>query len=99
MKAIIKKVNIAGRSYPVETFEDENPILVQTLTRLEKDLRDFQSHFPNNTAQDNLAMTVLTYGLELSKNSSSLAQFDLLPSLEVLNSKLDEIFDSSNSLV
>lgn len=66
----VKEVIIAGRPYPVEILQGEEQILDNALKTVHSDLTGFKKAYGKSDSQDILAMTLLTYAMELQSNRS-----------------------------
>ena len=63
-------VVIAGRPYSLLLQEADQPTLVRLVKELNDKVRHFQTNYPKRDKQDLLAMSLLTYAVDLHKQRS-----------------------------
>ena len=91
-KGKIIDVKIAERSYPVEIMLGEEKIFEHALNAVQKDLASFKNTFGKQDIQDFLAMTLLTYAVNLEQQKNADIQqnhSELLQKLHDLETQLD----------
>lgn len=91
-KGKIIEVKIAERLYPVEVMLGEEKIFEHALNAVQKDLASFKNTYGKQDIQDYLAMTLLTYAvnLEHQKNADILQNYsELFQKLHDLEAQLD----------
>lgn len=59
------QVMIAGRTYPIKVEEKDIPSIRRVVEEINNKVKDFQLTYINKDRQDCLAMTLLTYAVEL----------------------------------
>ena len=90
----VKEVIIAGRPYPVEILQGEEQILDKALKTVHSDLTGFQKTYGKSDSQDVLAMTLLTYAMELQSNRSHSSDIAIKSALDKIDA-LDELIDQA----
>jgi cell division protein ZapA len=60
-------VVIAGRPYSMKVSQDDEPVLRRLVKEINEKLKQFQSAYQNKDKQDLLAMSLLTYAVDLHK--------------------------------
>jgi len=68
---ISMSVMIAGRSYPLRVKEADTESIQQVVDELNEKIKDFQLTYINKDKQDCLAMSLLTYAVDLQKTKQS----------------------------
>lgn len=87
-------VLIAGRPYPLRIRVDEEPAIRRLVKEVNDKLNHFQQTYPDRDKQDYLAMSVLTYAVDLYKSKQSLSPApvqDLSPQLAQLEALADAL--------
>ena len=65
------QVMIAGRSYPLKVKEQDMDSIRRVVEEINEKIKDFQLTYINKDKQDCLAMSLLTYAVELHKTKLS----------------------------
>ena len=65
------QVMIAGRSYPLKVREQDMDSIRRVVEEINEKIKDFQLTYINKDKQDCLAMSLLTYAVELHKTKLS----------------------------
>ena len=91
-KEKLKDVIIAGRPYPVEIVPGEEQILDNALKSIHKDLTGFKKSYGKSDDQDVLAMTLLTYAMELQQYKSNAPGTELQSAYNKLDA-IEELVD------
>ena len=63
-------VTIAGRPYPLKINANDEAAIRKIVKEVNEKVNKFQLTYPNREKQDCLALTLLTYAVDLSKASS-----------------------------
>ena len=85
-KEKLKEVIIAGRPYPVEIVPGEEQILDNALKAVHSDLTGFKKSYGKSDDQDVLAMTLLTYAMDLQSNKSTTSDDRLKSAIDKIDS-------------
>ena len=91
-KEKLKEVIIAGRPYPVEIVQGEEQILDNALKSVHRDLTGFKKSYGKSDDQDVLAMTLLTYAMDLQSNKSHSPDLDLQRAIDKIDS-IEELIE------
>ena len=65
------QVMIAGRTYPLKVKEHDMEAIRHVVEEINEKVKDFQLTYINKDKQDCLAMSLLTYAVELHKSKLS----------------------------
>ncbi len=86
------KVTIAGRSYPLKIKSHEEETIRRITKEMNEKINHFQITFSPKDKQDSIAMTLMTYAVELNryKNQASIKDAD---------KELSEVEDLLDSLL
>ena len=88
------KVMIAGRPYPLKIQESDEPTIQKIVKEVNDEINRFAATYSNLDKQDCLAMTLLTYAVDLQKaKKASVSLSD-----QELSAKLSQIEDLLNQL-
>ena len=60
-------VLIADRPYPLKIKEGDEPVILRIVKEVNDKIRLFQTTYPRKERQDCMAMTLLTYAVDLHK--------------------------------
>lgn len=77
---------VADRTYPMKVKPDEEEIVRNAAKQVNEKVKEFQVQYGTNDRQDFLAMTALTYAVDLHKNEVKAQQGN-----SQLSSKLDQL--------
>lgn len=69
---------IAGRSYPLRVKENDRESIQEVVDEINEKIKDFQLTYINKDKQDCLAMSLLTYAVDLHKLKQSDSESQLL---------------------
>jgi cell division protein ZapA (FtsZ GTPase activity inhibitor) len=84
-------VIIGGRSYPLKVKESERDDLQEIVRQVNEKIKNFQLTYTNRDTQDSLAMTLLTYAVDLQKAHQNQAGKPLAEKVRNLNEVLDKL--------
>lgn len=87
-------VLIAGRPYPLKVKASDEAAIRKIVKDVNEQVNRFQLSYPNKDKQDCLAMTVLTYAVDLYKIRQSLSTMQDPQIVEKL-SQLDAFLDQA----
>ncbi len=86
------QVVIAGRTYPLRVKAGDEASIQQVVDSLNEKIRDFQLTYINKDVQDCLAMALLTYAVELQKQTQTEeSSEDLVKKVDQLETLIDDI--------
>ncbi len=86
------QVVIAGRTYPLRVKVGDEASIQQVVDSLNEKVRDFQLTYINKDVQDCLAMALLTYAVELQKQTQKEeTSDDLVKKVDQLETLIDDI--------
>ncbi len=86
------QVVIAGRTYPLRVKAGDKASIQQVVDSLNEKVRDFQLTYINKDVQDCLAMALLTYAVELQKQTQKEeTSDDLVKKVDQLETLIDDI--------
>lgn len=86
------QVVIAGRTYPLRVKSGDEDSIQQVVDSLNEKVRDFQLTYINKDVQDCLAMALLTYAVELQKQTQKEeTSDDLVKKVDQLETLIDDI--------
>lgn len=88
-------VTIAGRPYPLKINAEDEPVILRLIKEVNEKIRQFQTAYKSKDKQDLVAMSLLTYALDLhksrSKTAASIASDSLSDSILQIDSLLNEL--------
>ena len=90
-------VVIAGRPYSLKVQPEDEPVILRLTKELNDKVRQFQAVYKNKGKQDFLAMTLLTYAVDLHKSRTKNAADSSIPinhltdSLQEIDNLLDDL--------
>lgn len=93
-KEKVKEVIIAGRPYPVEILHGEEQILDNALKSVHRDLTGFKKSYGKSDDQDVLAMTLLTYAMDLQSKRNHSPDLEIQSALDKID-YLEELIDKA----
>ena len=86
------QVVIAGRTYPLRVKSGDEASIQQVVDTLNEKVRDFQLTYINKDVQDCLAMALLTYAVELQKQTKTEKESEaLIQKVDQLETLIDDI--------
>lgn len=85
------QVNIAGRSYPLKIKESDEARIRLVVDGVNEKINTFQMTYSGRDKQDLLAMTLLTYAVELQNTSESINDSGLEAKLQSIDQLIDQI--------
>ena len=88
---------IAGRPYPLKVKREDEVVIRQIVKEVNEKISRFQQTYPGKEKQDHLAMTLLTYAVDLFKAApGNSPENDLLSQkIQDLNKILDQALTRS----
>ena len=91
---ISMSVMIAGRSYPLRVKEGDTESIQQVVDDLNEKIKDFQLTYINKDKQDCLAMSLLTYAVELQKTKQADGSDQSIASkIDLLEKMIDNVLN------
>ena len=92
-------VVIAGRPYPLKINPKDEPVVRELVNQVNARVNQFQQTYKKDK-QDLLAMTLLTYAMDLhkskSKVASELSTHPLFDNIQELDALVEQLLDLSN---
>ena len=90
-------VTIAGRPYSLKVQAEDEPVILRLTKEINEKLRQFQTTYKSKDKQDLLAMTLLTYSVDLhkarTKTSTDLSTNHLTEPLQDIENLLDNLLE------
>lgn len=88
-------VIIAGRPYSLKVIKEDEPVILRLVKEINDKIRQFQTTYKNKGKQDFLAMSLLTYAVDLhkarTKTNTDFPTNQLSNSLQEIDTLLDNL--------
>ncbi len=90
-------VTIAGRPYSLKVQAEDEPVILRLTKEINDKLRQFQTTYKGKDKQDLIAMTLLTYSVDLhkarTKTTTDLSTNHLTEPLQDIENLLDNLLE------
>jgi len=90
-------VTIAGRPYSLKVQAEDEPVILRLTKEINDKIRQFQTTYKSKDKQDLIAMTLLTYAVDLhkarTKTSTDLSTNHLTEPLQEIENLLDNLLE------
>jgi len=88
---------IAGRPYSIKVAIEDEPVVIRLVKGINEKIKQFQNTYSGRDKQDLLAMTLLTYAVDLqkarTKSNTSQPANQISESLREIENLLDQLID------
>lgn len=87
-------ITIAGRPYSLKVQAEDEPIILRLTKEINDKIRQFQTTYKSKDKQDLIAMTLLTYAVDLHKVRTKTVTDFSTPSLSEPLQEIDNLLDN-----